>query len=108
MFRGQTGCPRPALQPQDRMVHAGEGTEVDLRSEAAAEAGSEDAAMPAAEAVARALSTGKEEEAVSITDLELASPIPKMMYLLTLFFLLSFEKHVLIYSYLIMICVRVR
>jgi hypothetical protein len=88
-------------------VHAGEGTEVDLRSEAAAEAGSEDVAMPAAEAVARALSTGKEEEAVSITDPELASPIPKMIYLLTLIFCLL-KNMLLIYSYLIMICVRVR
>ena len=73
------------------MVHGGERTEVDLRSEAAAEAGSEDVAMPVAEAMARALSTGKEEEAVSITDLELASPDRKLLYLLSLVFL-SVEK----------------
>ncbi len=59
------------------MVHDGEGTEVDLRSEAAAEDGSEDVAMPVAEAGARALSTGKEEEVISITDLELPPPFRK-------------------------------
>ena len=90
------------------MVHAGEGTEVDLRSEAAAEAGSEDVAMPAAEAVARALSTGKEEEAVSITDLELASPVPKLLYLLTEVFFVCLKIMLLIHNYLLMKCVRVR
>ena len=50
--------------------------------------------MPAAEAVARALSTGKEVEAGSTTDLDLASTIPKMIYLLTLSFFLSLEKYV--------------
>jgi hypothetical protein len=44
--------------------------------------------------VARALSTGKEVEAGSTTDLDLASTIPKMIYLLTLSFFLSFEKYV--------------
>jgi hypothetical protein len=59
------------------MVHGVEGTEVDLRSEAVAEAGSEDVARPEAEAVARAMSMGKEEGVVSITDPEMPLPTPK-------------------------------
>ncbi len=57
------------------MVHDGKGIEDDLRSEAAAEAGIEDVEIPAAEAEARALSMGKKEEGVSITDLELPLPL---------------------------------
>ena len=92
------------------MVHDGEGTEVDLRSEAAAEDGLEDVTMPVAEAGARALSTGKEVEAGSTTDLDMASTIPNMIYLLTLsfFFVCLLKNMLLIYSHLIMICVRVR
>ncbi len=55
------------------MVHGVEGTEVDLRSEA----GSEDVARPEAEAVSRAMSMGKEEGVVSITDPEMPQPTPK-------------------------------
>jgi hypothetical protein len=59
------------------MVHGVEVTEDDLRSEAVAEAGSEDVVMPVAEAVARATSMGKEEGVVSITDHELPRPLRK-------------------------------
>ena len=69
------------------MVHDGEGTEVDLRSEAVAEAGSEDVARPEAEAVARGMSMGKEEEVIIITDLELPPPFRKCyIYSLIFFF----------------------
>ena len=60
------------------MVHGVEETEVDLRSEAVAEAGSEGVAMPEAEAVARITSMGKEEGVVSITDHGKPQPIPKL------------------------------
>jgi hypothetical protein len=59
------------------MVHGVEETEVDLRSEAVAEAGSEDVARPEAEAVARGMSMGKEEGVVSITDPEMPQPTSK-------------------------------